>query len=218
MKRIILLICLAISTPAWADISDSGNLVIGGTATIQGNAFSVGGSTLSVSLGTVTTGGLLQLSNSGVKFGDGTIQTTAATSPNAWTSTWTYITNQETFGSSAGWPCHAQSTVTATMNGGRADLQFSCVMQNASGGGNMAEFTYLINGRPVPSPLGLAGRGLIHNGEGSVTVSETMIYKTTFTLSGSTSFCIGRRTDGSSTGVLGRSTQICQFFVQEIAP
>lgn len=78
MKKLLVSIVFLACSPAYADISDSGNLVIGGTATIQGNSFSVGGSTLSVSQGTVTAGGLLQLSGSGIKFGDGTTQTTAA--------------------------------------------------------------------------------------------------------------------------------------------
>ena len=51
---------VALAARAYADINESGNLllggqaVIGGTATVQGNAFSVGGATFSVSGGTVS--------------------------------------------------------------------------------------------------------------------------------------------------------------------
>ena len=50
----------ALSTRAKADISDSGNLTIGcngviqGTMTVQGNAFSIGGATVSAAGSTLT--------------------------------------------------------------------------------------------------------------------------------------------------------------------
>jgi hypothetical protein len=71
------------ASQAWADLSDSGNLVIGGTATIQGNSFSVGGTTFSIVGGTITVGGFVRLSNQGLMFGDGTTQTTAGGSSQA---------------------------------------------------------------------------------------------------------------------------------------
>lgn len=74
---------LTLCVAARADVSDSGNLTIGGdgviqgTMTVQGNAFSVGGATFSVSGGSVTLGGRLNASPEGVKWADGTISTTA---------------------------------------------------------------------------------------------------------------------------------------------
>ena len=90
----------AFAVPARADIVDSGTLqiggqgIIGGTMTVQGSAFSVGGTTFvvtggSVSIGTTSAPSLLNLQNGdiqittttgdrGIIFQDGTKQTTAA--------------------------------------------------------------------------------------------------------------------------------------------
>lgn len=68
---------------AYADVSDSGNLtiagngVIQGTMTVQGSAFSVGGATFSVASGSITLGGRLNASATGIKWADGTTSTTA---------------------------------------------------------------------------------------------------------------------------------------------
>ena len=68
-----------------ADISDNGNLtlsnqaVVQGTMTVQGSAFSVGGSTFSVAAGSVTLGGPLNAAPSGIKWADGSTSTTAVT-------------------------------------------------------------------------------------------------------------------------------------------
>lgn len=82
MKLLLALMCLA--SAAHADVSDSGNLSIGGqgviagTMTVQGNAFSVGGTTFSVAGGSITLGGRLNAAAAGIKWADGTISTTAA--------------------------------------------------------------------------------------------------------------------------------------------
>lgn len=74
----------ALATPARADVSDSGNLniggqaVIGGTMTVQGSEFSVGGSSFSVSAGTAQVGGLLRTSSLGIQWADGSVSTTAS--------------------------------------------------------------------------------------------------------------------------------------------
>jgi hypothetical protein len=103
-QTLSLLLLTTLSLPAFADLADTGNLEIGGqglirgTFTIEGNAMSVGGSTLSVSGGQVLIGAGVQVStlntsagqysletssgikmgNSGcLKFGDGTSQCSA---------------------------------------------------------------------------------------------------------------------------------------------
>lgn len=85
MTRIILLLSvLGLAVVARADVSDSGNLTIGGTGviqgtmTVQGNAFSVGGATFSVAGGSITLGGAMNAASAGIKWADGTISTTAS--------------------------------------------------------------------------------------------------------------------------------------------
>lgn len=69
---------------AGADVSDSGDLTIGGqgiiqgTMTVQGAGFSVGGATFTVAGGSVTLGGSLNAAVAGIKWADGTTSTTAA--------------------------------------------------------------------------------------------------------------------------------------------
>ena len=85
MKR-ILLVCSVffLRSSVMADVSDSGNLVIGnqgviqGTMTVQGNAFSVGGSTFSVAGGSITLGGRLNLGADGIKWPNGTVTTSTS--------------------------------------------------------------------------------------------------------------------------------------------
>lgn len=83
-RQILALMMLFLAVSSRADVSDSGNLTIGGngviqgTMTVQGGAFSVGGSTFAVLGGTVQVGGLLRVSNLGIQWNDGTISTTAA--------------------------------------------------------------------------------------------------------------------------------------------
>lgn len=79
-----LLFVLMAARNASADISDSGSLTIGGqsviagTMTVQGNAFSVGGSTFSVLAGTVNVSGLLKVSAAGIQWDDGKVSTTSS--------------------------------------------------------------------------------------------------------------------------------------------
>lgn len=82
-RMILLLLTLGIGATAHADVSDSGNLTIGGqgiiqgTMTVQGAAFSVGGSSFAVSAGTVQVGGLLRVSSQGIQWNDGSVSTTS---------------------------------------------------------------------------------------------------------------------------------------------
>lgn len=85
MRKIICsVIALALASFARADVSDSGNLTIGGngviqgTMTVQGGDFSVGGATFSVSGGSITFGGRLNASTAGIKWADGSTSTTSA--------------------------------------------------------------------------------------------------------------------------------------------
>lgn len=85
MTRIIFsMIALLLAASARADVSDSGNLTIGGngviqgTMTVQGNAFSVGGATFSVAGGSITLGGRINAAAAGIMWSDGTISTTAS--------------------------------------------------------------------------------------------------------------------------------------------
>lgn len=94
MRGLIPLFVLLVFVPtAHADISDSGNLTIGGqgviqgSMTVQGSAFSVGGSTFSVLAGTVNAGGLLKVSAAGIQWNDGTVSTTSASAFTASAST-----------------------------------------------------------------------------------------------------------------------------------
>lgn len=85
MKILTLLaIFTSLAGSAHADVSDSGNLTIGGqgiiagTMTVQGNAFGVGGSTFAVLAGTVNVGGLLKISAAGIQWNDGKVSTTSS--------------------------------------------------------------------------------------------------------------------------------------------
>lgn len=79
-----MLIALGPAVSARADLSDSGNLTIGGTGviqgtmTVQGAEFSVGGTTFSVAGGSVTLGGRLNAAAAGIKWADGSTSTTAS--------------------------------------------------------------------------------------------------------------------------------------------
>lgn len=85
MTRLFLsIIALALAASARADVSDSGSLTIGGqgviqgTMTVQGSAFSVGGTTFSVAGGSVTLGGQLNVSAAGIKWADGTVSVSSS--------------------------------------------------------------------------------------------------------------------------------------------
>lgn len=64
------------ASPAHADLIETGQLIVGGTATVQGSAFSVGGATFSVAGGSVTFGGRINAAPAGIKWADGTTTTT----------------------------------------------------------------------------------------------------------------------------------------------
>jgi hypothetical protein len=147
MKRIAILALVLAPCPAHADISDSGNLVIGGTATIQGSAFSVGATTFTVAAGTATIGGLLQLSAQGVKFADATVQTTAATSSTQKSSSsiavsFQALTSVQTIMSK----CVPGSTVTVTVPVGGADVRLDFYGSLSGNDGTIYTVGYLRDG------------------------------------------------------------------------
>jgi hypothetical protein len=84
-KKILLALALGLAAASSrADVSDSGNLTIGGqgviqgTMTVQGTGFSVGGTTFAVAGGSVTLGGRLNVSAAGIKWADGTVSVSSA--------------------------------------------------------------------------------------------------------------------------------------------
>lgn len=127
-KRIILALALGLTAASVrADVSDSGNLIIGGngviqgTMTVQGSAFSVGGATFSVAGGSITLGGRLNAAAAGIKWADGTTSTTAASGGGGGvaTSSATYgdLTVYSGNTASSYGPCLAGSSVTFTGTG-----------------------------------------------------------------------------------------------------
>lgn len=88
-KFVLPLLTLVLAVSARADVSDSGNLTIGGqgviqgTMTVQGSAFSVGGATFSVAGGSITMGGRLNAAAAGIKWADGTTSTTSSSGAGA---------------------------------------------------------------------------------------------------------------------------------------
>lgn len=80
MKFPIAALLVVISSPAQADLIETGQMIVGGTTTVHGSAFSVGGSTFVVAAGSVTFGGRINAAASGIKWADGTISTSAGAS------------------------------------------------------------------------------------------------------------------------------------------
>lgn len=84
IRALVMMVLILAAALARADISDSGNLTIGGTGviqgtmTVQGSAFGVGGATFTVAGGSVTLGGRLNVAAAGIKWADGTTSTTAS--------------------------------------------------------------------------------------------------------------------------------------------
>lgn len=159
MSRIILLvITLYLAVSARADVSDSGNLTIGGTGviqgtmTVQGNAFSVGGSTFSVFSGTAQVGGLLRVSSRGIQWNDNTVSTTAAAggAGTIGQATTVYMDTNQALGTAIWPPCFTNSTATLT------GVTSSCVFIQASGSWTLdsAGYNYglalVVNGALLP--------------------------------------------------------------------
>lgn len=66
-----------LAAQAQAQTTYPGQMAVVGTMTVQGNAFSVGGSTFSVLAGTINAGVLLKVSAAGIQWADGKVSTTS---------------------------------------------------------------------------------------------------------------------------------------------
>lgn len=235
-KEILLLIVLSIAAPVHADISDSGNLTIGGqgvivgTMTVQGNAFSVAGATFSVAGGSITLGGRLNAAAAGIKWADGTTSTTAASGAAVAVTTFTRITGSVTT-SGLTWLTVAGATVTMIMNGGRADMRFYCSIASSSSGGP-CHTGFLVNGGLIDGETASLGFGHAvaqDNGNqkaGSAGGGDGWAHVTESTYTGSTTFAPIFKS-GSSGGytcyvndsltILDPNREmVCQFVVTEV--
>lgn len=199
------LIGLAMSSSAFADLSDSGNLTIGGqaviagSATVQGSAFSVGGSTFSVNGGSITLGGRLNAAAAGIRWADGSTSTTAATAGlGGGTAVSTFTLNAMTswtMGDSLA--CVPGSTLTWT-----ADGSSNYTFYSQSTGNCFASVmgTILLDG------ANLAGNGLNigqcpYNGSAELPNPLSMVWTTTTPPSlGSHSVCVAWWAPGGATG------------------
>jgi hypothetical protein len=194
LNQLILLACLSLSSQAWGDINESGNLVVGGTATIQGGAFSVGGSTLSVAAGTTSIGGLLQLSSTGIKFGDSTTQTTAAT---AFSYNIKYASGTADVNLSASFASIAGSTLTMTTqrNGSRFLIHLTSLGRAAVSGGTDMQGRVLMNGQPIGARSACVGQTTATN---DTLNCDFALWTTTNTASQTYSFVLQMKTSGGN--------------------
>lgn len=158
IRALVLMTFFLAAVHARADVSDSGNLTIGGTGviqgtmTVQGSAFSVGGTTFSVAGGSITLGGRLNATAAGIKWADGSTSTTASSGGGVSVvqSTTVYMDTGQSLGTGL-WPaCFTNSTATLT------GVTSSCVMVLASGSWllDSAGYNYglalIVNGALVP--------------------------------------------------------------------
>lgn len=220
-------IALSLAVSARADVSDSGNLTIGGngviqgTVTVQGNAFSVGGSTFSVSGGTVQVGGLLRVSASGLQWNDGSVSTTAANgggSASTFVSTYTYFANtsEVAFTNTAWSAAVLNSTITYTATGGRALIGFSCPATNDTAG-QSTHAGVLVNGALIDgesSTYGFAQMDPEGGNSRDSMLSFTHLTQSTYT--GATSFALIFRVSASTGRLRMWFGTACQFWVQEM--
>ena len=153
MRILLAALLSAVALSARADLSDSGNLTIGGqavvagTMTVQGSQFSVGGATFSVAGGSVTLGGRLNAAAAGIKWADGTTSTTAFSNSAggaSFVSTYVYIGANFTVSSSDEGVC--RGTATWTSIGGIAQVSFTGVA-TASSGSDRPRAGFLIDGQ-----------------------------------------------------------------------
>lgn len=159
MRTFILLSALmGLTAVAHADISDSGNLSIGGqavisgTMTVEGNAFSVGGSTFAVSGGTTQVGGLLKISSQGIQWSDGTVSTNGFASNGFGSSSFTYTTisgSDIIYSNSPNFSTLSGSTISFSPRGASVDVSFSAPIENRIGAGQAIFLRVLMNGSPV---------------------------------------------------------------------
>lgn len=154
---ILLSMTLGLAVSARADISDSGNLTIGGQAMIVGSMTVTGpiaGSSITLSTTgaqvyalTTSTGihilnGRLKLEvGSYIEWPDGKTSTTSATAASSTqNSTYTYLQNEYTDGVAPMGPCISGSTITFTTSGNPVEIMFDFSQAHgASGGGTRVQ-------------------------------------------------------------------------------
>lgn len=223
MRILVLIAAAMIATPVRADVSDSGNLQIGGegviagTMTVQGNAFSVGGSTFSVLAGTVNVGGLLKVSAAGIQWNDGKVSTTSVSGGGGGvgdavlTSSQTFsganvFTSSTQFGTGA-----SRSTFTAYPGGSTYALQLSSGVTIAGGGPvNLTSGGFIRFADGTISTTAASGGG----GGGSVVLSATQTWTgaNTFTSSLTASnFVLPAGSTSTTGGRFHRSTFTFNF-------
>lgn len=194
-KKILLALVLGLTAAsARADISDSGNLTIGGngviqgTMTVQGNSFSVGGVTFTVAGGSVTLGGRLNAAAAGIKWADGTTSTTASsgTSSSVLASSFSFLPSysftQTTFRVAAG-------TVTMTTGANPVLVCIGCSAGAYPAASSYCGISVLVDGGYVTGLGSGIGPSQIY-GNNSGSVHQSACIKTQSLSAGSHSFAL----------------------------
>lgn len=173
LRVFALMLGLAVGPAAHADVSDSGNLsiggyaAIGGTMTVVGSEFSVGGSSFAVSEGTVQVSGLILPSNVGIRWADGSVSTTAFTGGSASAYNIAYASGTADVNAPNGsWGSVVGSTVSlvAQADGGALRGKFTATYRAAVSGGDSFLGRFLLNGSPVSVRPDCAGFTASTNG------------------------------------------------------
>lgn len=223
-------LCVISAVPAHADISDSGNLTIGGQAviagsmTVQGNAFSVGGATFSVNAGTVSIGGLLIVST--IQWTGGGITTGPVTAGGGNINCGVIqSTTARNFGSASG----TNSTFGVSVAGSTVTLQNFRSTSYARFGGQWRSYrnsasdhgcTVLLDGAPITDPVKGSPYTIGPWIRYAVTADETpfvgLPYTTSTTLSSGThTASLACATFGGGTWILANSSNYVEWFTFE---
>lgn len=180
----LILAFLVPAASARADLSDSGNLTIGGqtviagSMTVQGSAFSVGGGTFSVAGGSVTLGGRLNAGAAGIKWADGTTSTTASSGSGAGVRLSTFTMFGLTSATNVD-VCVA--TVTFTPTASSVDVIFMGTISNGNTG-DPCMVAFLIDGGHPPGWSRYTGMAMGANGynqDGSFTYPDLAVIANT---------------------------------------
>ncbi len=220
-KSIYLVIALmGFAGAAHADVSDSGNLTIGGqgvivgTMTVQGSAFSVGGTTFSVAGGSVTLGGQLNAATAGIKWADGSTSTTAAGGSAApvVVSSHGIIPGLMTT-NTVSYVCVANSTRTITGNGSRVLITFAGNTYNTNGSDSF-DLGVLRNGVNLGG-----GRAIAHNTAKAAPYyydDDSFSFIDDTAPTGTKSYCLWFAMSGNTGYLCSSGSGPCQFSVTEI--
>lgn len=215
------LIALVFASPARADVSDSGNLTIGGqgiiqgTMTVQGAGFSVGGTTFSVAGGSVTLGGRLNAAAAGIKWADGSTSTSASSGGSApvFNATYTYAGNGETTTSTT-FVSLPGSTVTLTMTGGHLRVAWECSAINDTAN-DCVGVGILVNGAYVERESPSVGLNWICMSTANRSIGVGINWLSPGTYTGSTSVSLVFAVDGTTGKINNTARAVCQLNVKE---